>query len=259
MKKTLKIEVKLREKFLNKALRVVSKFYIDISCTREMFNVVVLQLDDVDKKKKVEIDKMMKGINNKNTKGITYEKIKILFRSLAELNNANSSFRKSQIILIISLFDRFIYDVLEIRYLKNPELLLNNNEKNISLKELFRYRSRKAMIAGIMRKEISNMIKEKSRKDLLELIEKAENLKFLEKNTELVKEFLEICERRNLFAHHGDEVNEEYIRNCRRINNSFCKNLKIGKRISVSPEYFNKSCDNILKLAIKLFFLYSSA
>lgn len=230
---------------------ITSKCFIDILCSREMFNVIVPQLDRADKEKRIEIEKLIKKIEQNKTK--TYEEIKKIIRSIKELNSANKSFRRSQIVLLVSLFDRFIYSMLEAIYTKSPEKILKC-EKQISYQELFKFRSKKEIISGTIRKEITSMMKEKSRLEQLKIIEKKEKLNFLNNNKELINIFLEITERRNLFAHYNNEINEEYIKNCKRIDNNLYKNLKIGKELNVDEKYFNESCDTIMELIIKLSF-----
>jgi hypothetical protein len=63
--------------------------------------------------------------------------------------------------------------------------------------------------------------------------------------------FIEVCERRNLFAHSSGVVSEQYLSVCRE-HGTELGDIQLGHTLQVTPKYFRESVDVIFEIAMKL-------
>jgi hypothetical protein len=67
-----------------------------------------------------------------------------------------------------------------------------------------------------------------------------------------VKRFLEICERRNLFAHTGGIVSNRYIKKCKFFKIELQDGIKVNSEIGLDRAYFTNAAATLHELCIKL-------
>lgn len=249
--KNNKKNINPRVKLLRSALSSVFDLHVNVACAKEMFTTVIPMLDKADKFKRAEIRKLIRSISKTKTEEETNRKINKLTKSVRELNIANRAFKRSQVVLVVSFFDNFILNLFRLIYRKNSGII---NSKMISYEELLSLKTKKDILHKIADKEIYSLMKEKSRSDWIKILDEKEGMNFFDNNKEIIDQFLLLSEKRNIFAHYGDRINEEYLKKCRIIDCSYAKNLKVGDALNVGSEDFYKYCEIILELAFKLSF-----
>ncbi|MCG7859183.1 hypothetical protein MD537_19565, partial [Flavihumibacter sediminis] len=66
------------------------------------------------------------------------------------------------------------------------------------------------------------------------------------------EKFVEITERRNLFVHCDGVVSSQYLSNCRGAKVKFEKQIQVGEKLDVSPEYFDLAYKSLYEISVKL-------
>lgn len=160
---------------------------------------------------------------------------------------ATNIFPRMYIVTLICQYDALIGNLVKLVLFKQTELL-NNSEKTMSFQQLMNYEKMEDVKEYIIEKEIESILRE-SHDEQLKWFEKKLNIK-LHEDKELIKNFLEITERRNLFTHNNAKVNESYLANCKKMN--IDTSVKIGDVLEVSPEYYKKSVNCIIEIGTKL-------
>ena len=167
-----------------------------------------------------------------------------------ELNKlivATNVLPRMYIVTLICQYDALIGNLVKLVLLKQTELL-NNSEKTMSFQQLMNYEKMEDVKEFIIEKEIESILRE-SHDEQLKWFEKKLNIK-LHEDKELIKKFLEITERRNLFTHNNAKVNESYITNCRKMNIE--TTAKIGDILEVDPKYYENSVNCVIEIGTKL-------
>lgn len=148
---------------------------------------------------------------------------------------------------IITAYDIFISRLIKVVLITRPEIL-SSSEKNISFSDIVSLGSIEAARDKIIDKEIDILMRG-SHSDQIDWMEKKLDLD-LRKN-ELWPKFLEICERRNLLAHTGGIVSQQYVSNCKKHQHDI-KDTKIGDLLAVTPKYYNASVKVVLEYGLKI-------
>ncbi len=86
------------------------------------------------------------------------------------------------------------------------------------------------------------------------------HLKYLEekistpitKGLDCLGEFIEICERRNLYVHSNGEVSQLYLDNCRDAHIEIPGDLTIGKKLPIKAKYFTRAMEVFFEIGVKL-------
>lgn len=167
-----------------------------------------------------------------------------------ELNKliiATNVLPRMYIVTLICQYDALIGNLVKLVLLKQTELL-NNSEKTMSFQQLMNYEKMEDVKEFIIEKEIESILRE-SHDEQLKWFEKKLNIK-LHEDKELIKKFLEITERRNLFTHNNAKVNESYITNCRKMNIE--TTAKIGDILEVDSKYYENSVNCVIEIGTKL-------
>ncbi len=173
---------------------------------------------------------------------------KEFFGHILKVKQGDQMFRQSIISSIVSKFDKFLTDVLVVSYRQNSDWL-KNPEKKISYKELLEIESLDMLKDEIISKEIDGLMSNSHR----------EQLKFLDERLKLGIEaefpswakFLEITERRNLFAHTGGIVSNQYIENCNKWEIPL-NDVKEGSALSAGDDYIREAIDCFHELSIRV-------
>src|SRR5690606_6299156 len=64
--------------------------------------------------------------------------------------------------------------------------------------------------------------------------------------------FIEITERRNLYVHCNGVVSSQYINTCLQNNYTFDKEVKVGDRLEIDPDYFTIAYHTFFEIGVKL-------
>ena len=147
----------------------------------------------------------------------------------------------SSFLMLNNYFEYLIADLLTYHYTKYKETL-NSKEFKVSLKEIEEYESVEELEKHLIFKEVETMLIEMSFGSILKHFNSKLNINLYEEiiDWDIINE----CrERRHIIVHNASIVNKKYIS---RTNNP--ENKKVGDKVRVSKEYFQKAFKEI-KLA----------
>jgi hypothetical protein len=149
---------------------------------------------------------------------------------------------------LVSAYDKFLSDLIRVIFLTKPEFL-SSSERNLSFRDLMEIGSIEAARERIIEKEIETVIR-KSHSEQISWLESKLKMP-LTKGLEIWSDFIEICERRNLFTHTGGIISEQYIKIC---NEHGCSvgDCTIGQVLTIDPEYYTRAVEVVLEFGMKL-------
>lgn len=148
---------------------------------------------------------------------------------------------------LVSISDEITNRLLSYAFNKDPRLILNS-EKTISMKDLYDSNSKDDILQDHISKKIERILRQSHADQFVDFS------KFLSIDATKFKnysKYLEICERRNLFAHNGGIVNDLYIDKCNKYDID-TSNITPGLQIKITRKYFNESIDIIEEVCTKL-------
>jgi len=162
---------------------------------------------------------------------------------------ASSLLRRSFIVSLVSQFDAHLSRLIRTMFDVKPEKL-NSSQKTLTFEELFNFSTLEAAKEYIIEKEIETVLR-KSHSDQFTWLEEKLGIKTLKKFPAW-STFIEITERRNLFVHCDGIISSQYIDVCQKNDIKIDKDYQVGKQLEVDDEYFNKACNCIFEVGIKL-------
>ncbi|MEW6182275.1 MAG: hypothetical protein AB1500_03750 [Bacillota bacterium] len=182
---------------------------------------------------------------------LKHEEINIFREIIKALNNANitnSVLPRSFIVSLVSVFDAYIGRLINVMFCEKSELF-KTLEKTISCSQIHEFSSINQIKEYIIENEIENVLRESHDKQIGWLERK---LNCPLRNLDAWKYFIEVTERRNLFVHCDGIVSSQYISVCKKHGVGIGKDVKVGKTLLVSQEYFTKACEYMLEMGVKL-------
>lgn len=230
-----------------------SSFLNDLECIGEMVSLVLPVLKKRDEERDLRIKELGEEFDTKDGgKALRLKSasdIREFIGHVQKMQQGDRMFRQGVITSIVSKFDEFLIDLLQICYIQNPKWL-SNPDKKISYKELLEIKSLESLKAEIVAKEIDNLMRGSHHAQI----------KFLDQNLKLGieggfpawKQFLEITERRNLFVHTGGAVSLVYLENCQRWMIPIKDGIKEGVNLSASDEYIQEAIDCFYELSVRV-------
>jgi len=162
---------------------------------------------------------------------------------------ANKTLPRTFVVSLISTYDAFLGRLIRGVFFAKPETL-RASEKTLSYSELLSFGSFKDAKEHIIETEIESILR-KSHSDQFIWLEGRLGIP-LKKDLDVWPQFIEVTERRHLFVHTGGVVTSGYFQTCETHGFNFEKKPKIGEELSVTKEYFDKACECILEIGIKL-------
>ncbi len=175
-----------------------------------------------------------------------YKKIK------KDIDITKASFKvipASSLISLVSQFDAFIYKTIQIILHLKPEIL-NSSEKSLNFSSLAKLKSIKEAKNYMIEKEIESVLRN-NHKEHFVWLEKKLDIQTL-RSFSSWKDFIEITERRNLFAHCGGKISSQYITNCKEHGIIIDKKYKIGDKLEISADYLKSSYECLFEVGTKL-------
>ena len=230
-----------------------SSFLNDLECIGEMVSLVLPVLKKRDEERDARIKDLGEEFDTKDGgKALRIKSasdIKEFVGHMQKMRQGDRMFRQGVITLVVSKFDEFLIDLLQVCYLENPNWL-SNPEKKISYKELLEIKSLDVLKDEIVAKEIDGLMRGSHHAQI----------KFLDQNLKLGiedgfpawKQFLEIAERRNLFVHTGGAVSPAYLENCKRWKIPLKDGIKEGVYLSASDTYIQEAVDCFYELSVRV-------
>ncbi len=136
---------------------------------------------------------------------------------------------------LVSAYDSYLSDLLKSVFASQPEWVASS-EKSISPRQLFDSSSIDELKIMIVEKEVETILR-KSHADQISWLEAKLRIP-LTKDLKCWPEFIEICERRNLFTHSGGIVSRLYLDNCKSVGINVPPKVVVGRKLKVNGSYF---------------------
>jgi len=196
----------------------IQKFVIHIESLRESYPIHIQLISNKIKRLDYQIRKYLDENSfdkDENTYKIgldEYKKIKELLGSISTQKIAYDTFTKGAVISLITQYDSFLGDIIRQIFVSNPKIL-NSSDRTLALNKIMEFKSIKNVKEYIVEKEIESVL----RNSHIEQIKWLENKLSipLRKDFEIWSDFIELTERRNLFAHNNGKVSDSYLHNCK--------------------------------------------
>ena len=224
----------------------IRSFITDLNCIEEMFNVVLPELEKKDNERKKIINNFFKK-KKKIIKERAINEIIKLMDSFDKLFRAKKMFKQNSIVMMVSKYDDSFAEIIRLIYKKNPDRL-RSTDKSLSYEEILSLGSVGKTLDRIINKEIDCLLY-KNHYDQLKYLEKEFKINIIS-NTNCVKKFIEITERRNLFAHSGGKVSDHYLSVCKKHKVPLGKKIKEGVSIGVDKEYFENAYNCLFEIGV---------
>ena len=170
-------------------------------------------------------------------------------KELHEYVTALELLPKTFLVSLISQYDAFVGRLVRSVFYQRPEVL-KASEKVITYPELMSHSSFKQAKEHLIDKEVEDLLRESHTKHFLWLENKL-NMS-LRKDLDVLPDFIELTERRNLFVHCDGVVSRQYLNVCEEHGVVFEKKPKVGERLDVTPDDFAKAYRTVLEIGIKL-------
>ncbi len=178
--------------------------------------------------------------------------IHVFWKWINDLLNVDSAriiIPQSFVLSLVSQYDFFLGHLLRCLYLMRPELL-NASEKSLTYGQLLDFESMDEAKEFVLEKEIEWILR-KSHVDQFLAMEKIFSIE-LRKGLDAWPMFVEVTERRNLFAHTNGVVSRQYLEVCQKHNVAVGPETRVGKTLGASEEYFDAAYGCIFEIGVKL-------
>jgi hypothetical protein len=149
---------------------------------------------------------------------------------------------------LISTYDSYLSQLLEAVFKVNPDAV-SASDKTMTFSELTKFASIEEARNSIVTKEIETLMRD-SHHEQFDAMEKRFGMK-LREGLSIWPNFIEVCERRNLFTHTGGVVSGQYIKAGVQHNFS-TTNINIGDTLTVDANYLRESVNIIYEIGAKL-------
>jgi hypothetical protein len=133
-------------------------------------------------------------------------------------------------------------------YRLKPDIL-NASEKNISYTRLIEFKNIEDAKQYIIEKEVEELLR-KSHVEQFDWLQNKFDIK-LKEGLSIWPTFVELTQRRNLFAHCDGIVSQQYLDVCK-VNRVKLDKCRPGNRLSVSPTYFDEAFRCLFEVGVKL-------
>lgn len=171
-------------------------------------------------------------------------------RTLEELHTSKAIpvLARSLFMQMFSEFDAFMGSLLKVIYLKNQDLL-RGIAREITLKDLFEYKSIDEVKRSMLEKEIETFRRDSYVEQFASLEKK---FQIPLRKFEEYPEFIELSQRRNIFTHNDGVVSDQYIIVCEREGWRFPQRPIAGDTLHVDMEYFGRALCVMSKVGFML-------
>lgn len=206
---------------------------------------------EINQNKLKDFSKKYSDKKNKKRLFLSGEEIEYYKKLKKETNISVASLNivpKNTLVSLVSQFDAFMTVLVSIILDLKPEIL-SASEKTLTYNTLTNLGTISDAKKYIIEKEIESILRD-NHASHFGWIEKRIGIP-LTKDLKAWSQFIELTERRNLFAHNGGIVSSHYLAACKEIGVK-SDNLKIGDEIDVTPEYLQASYECLYELATKL-------
>lgn len=150
---------------------------------------------------------------------------------------------------IVSSYEHQLSLLVKIIIGMNPRIIVSK-DKTISLVDVLEADSIESVKERYIEKEVENIFREGPEKQI-EWFESKVGISNIKSNHKNIDEFLEVFERRNLFAHNNGYVNDIYLS---KVSNKYSldNNIKKGDMLRADSNHFHNSLDLIIEFGVKI-------
>ena len=178
-----------------------------------------------------------------------HDRLSTLRRQLEGVAVTSKVLPRSFIVALVSEYDCFLSRVLSCLFDLQPELL-TPSARVLTFAQLKEFKTVEAATAFLVEKEIESVLR-KSHADQFKWLEKRFGLT-LTTGLEVWPAFIEVTERRNLFAHCDGLVSSQYLEVCGNHGVLSDEAPEVGQQLEVTPDYFASAHASILEVGVKL-------
>ena len=179
----------------------------------------------------------------------TFAPYKRLMNRLQTANRATGLLPEIFVVALVSQYDAFLGGLVRALMKGRPEIV-NATSRGIPFAQLVTFESVEAARDAVVNEEVEALLR-KSHSDQFSWLESTFGLKLRERLRQW-PDFVELTERRNLFVHARGVVSRQYLDVCRRHQVRVTDEVKLGKRLHVSPDYFFRAHACVLEIGVML-------
>lgn len=169
-----------------------------------------------------------------------------------EMNSVQSATRlmpRNFIVALISCHDSFFGKILRYIFMVRPQIL-DSSERTLKYSDLLEFADIPEAWKYLVEKEVESVIR-KSHVEHFAWLEKKLKTSF-NKNFRSWPNFVELTERRNLFVHTDGVVSSKYLQVCKQHKCDMDPNIRAGRYLGVSKEYFENAYMCLYEIGFKL-------
>jgi hypothetical protein len=162
--------------------------------------------------------------------------------------DAATHFPRHAVIGLIAAYDIIIHKLIQTGIQAQTKIPFGL-DKTITLRDLQSFSTIEEAAHHLIRREIDSILEGGHLEQLKEL----NRLFAISINTDdpCIRDFLEVCERRNLFAHTAGRVSQRYLSRCRKFGIDV-RGIKVGTRLDADSKYYGRAVLLIDELCTKL-------
>lgn len=192
----------------------------------------------------------LETVDSKENKVVSEKALRKAFRKIKRHMGSSpvETLEKSLFVSLFSSFDKFIGDLIEVLFNKQPNLYKKLN-KETKITDALEYDSIEDLRKSFLDKEIES-IRRKSYQDQFKSLENQFKITLTE--FEQWPSFIEKSQRRNLFTHCDGVVSKQYIDICKGVGYKFEVERNTGEQLEVGPDYLFHSCMTVAQVGIML-------
>lgn len=150
---------------------------------------------------------------------------------------------------LVSLYDGYLSNLIELLFKQYPSML-DTSDKTMRYKDVVELGGLQQAANFIIKKEVEAVIRD-SHTAHFDWLSSKLGIKLTE-GLECWPEFVEVCERRNLFTHANGIVSDQYVKNCEAVGVKLGKKVKPGTPLDISRKYLMESVDTFYEVGVKL-------
>jgi hypothetical protein len=172
-----------------------------------------------------------------------------IVKNKSTVDTGHTSLKNAIMLAVVSHWDSYMSSVLEAVFEMYPTII-DSSGRSLTFSELQQYTTIEDARKHMIDAEIEGVIRGSH----------ASHFSYLEKKVGVSLKpreaawhcFLEMTERRNLFAHTGGIISRSYVNNCCSYGISLPKGRKVGDRLEIDRAYLMAACDCVTELGVEL-------
>lgn len=169
------------------------------------------------------------------------------YRKSTRAGKALDVFPSLALLGLVSQFDAFMGRLLRLCLEHKPHII-QRSQKSFPANEVFQYTDVESFKAAVVDKEVEDFLR-KSHADQFDWLQENFGVKTRD-GLESWPDFIEACERRNLFAHSNGVVSQQYLIKCGTAGHT--PKVRKGDSLHVTPKYLKHVTEVFLELGIKI-------